>query len=81
MAEYDEMRKAVAEGVKDALHDPSIMNEFWQNAFVRLQQDSTDYAKAFLWDRFKAMIGKAISFFIIGMLIYSVGVWASSPRT
>jgi len=80
MDNCETLKRAVAEGIREALHDPDIMDEFWEHAFGRLQRDSTDYAKSFLWSGFKQLVGKAVTFFILGMLIYSIGGWQAVHR-
>lgn len=71
------IRSAVTSGIRDAIQDKALLEIFWQKAFEKLQEDSTNYAKKFLWARIKDGLNKGVSFFIIGMIIYSIGGWSA----
>lgn len=74
------IRSAVTSGIKDAIQDRELLEVFWQKAFEKLQEDSTNYAKKFIWTRIKDALNKGVSFFIIGMIIYSIGGWSAVHR-
>ena len=72
-----QVQSAVAAGMRAAISDPALMEQFWTAAFSAMQQHaSREAGKWVLWS-LGGLVKRALTFVALGLIVYKLGGWSA----
>jgi hypothetical protein len=77
----DDVRQAVAEGVRDALNDPATTDMFCANVLASMQKRAAHQTGRMLLGGLIGIAKRALAFLALGLILYNIGGWALIVKT
>jgi hypothetical protein len=71
------MRRSVANGIREVVQDPEVLEAFWGGAATVLQRTARERTGGFVLGALGGLLSRVWLFVLLGGIVYALGGWSA----